>query len=481
MRDLLATLGVPASEDTESAILGALDAFSSTVAILDERGVILATNVHWRRFAEQNGGSLASCGVGVSYLECCRRATAAGSPGASEVANALEAILDGRMNEFVTQYPCHSPNEHRWFVLRMARFSVANVARVLVTHENVTRLKLSREAADLLAMVAARTANGVVITDPDQRIEWVNEAFTAITGYTRTEAVGARPGTLLQGEGSEGPALERIRVALRAGRSVTGTVLNYRKDGEPFYVELRIDPVRDANHVLTHFIAVQVDVTAEREREEEIAAAAQAERDRMAADLHDGLGQELTGAALMVSAGLATLPPDVSGIDAIRRGLESINRAMNTARELAHDLAPAHVNKGLLPSLEALANAMSVPGGLHVRLLADAGAVVDGAIAHHLYRIAQEAVTNAVRHGRARSVTIEVRRSPGAVKLAVSDDGEGLRSHVPGLGLRMMRNRALQMHGELSLRPRPQGGTVLECTVPADAAQLARTRRVNTH
>jgi PAS domain S-box-containing protein len=476
MEELLRSLGVPSDPEDGGSVNGLLDAFPGHVAILDADGRILATNERWRRFQGEAGDGAAGYGVGDNYRNAYRRVAAAGSPGAADVAAALEQVLDGRRHGFHSESPWHSPTERRWFMVRMAAIMDGPLRRVLVTHEDITPLKASRDANDLLATVAARTANGVVITDAQQRIEWVNDAFTMMTGYARNEVVGRRPGAFLQGEGSEGPALQRIREACRIGESVTATILNYRKSGEPFIVELRVDPVRDAAGTVTHFIAIQVDVTDAQERAEEVAAAAQAERERLAAELHDGLGQELTGAALLVTAGLAALPPDAAGVDALRRGIAAIQRATASARELAHGTAPAHMHQGLRHSLEALAWELSVPGKLVVRVHVDADASVSGARAHHLYRISQEAVANAIRHGHATSIAIELRHTSVALVLSIDDDGCGIAANVSGFGLRMMGNRAKQLHGELTIGRGARGGTRVECVVPREVDAVARTR-----
>lgn len=469
MDHLLAMLGVTDLDANPREILGVLDAFSSHVAILDERGRILATNARWREFYESNGGAPDTCGVGADYLAACRLAARAQSPGAQDVAAALEEILAGVRREFSIEYPCHSPQEPRWFIARMAEFALAGRRRVLVTHEDVTPRKAAQQAAELLALVASRTANGVIITDAEQRIEWVNASFTAMTGYSREEVVGRRPGSFLQGDASDGPALDRVRRACAEGRPVTSTLLNYRKDGEPFFVELRIDPVRGPDGALLHFVAIQSDVTAAREREDAVAEAAQAERERLAADLHDGLGQELTGAALVLAALLQSA--DGPHAETLRRVLATVDRARETAREIAHGMAPTHVARGLLPSLRQLASSLTLPGHLQVTLATPPELELPGAYAHHLFCIAREAVANAIRHGQAREIAIDLERSAKSLQLTVSSDGHPFVGG-DGMGLRVMRQRAHELRGEVVVTAGPQGGTVVICTAPLQAADV---------
>jgi len=116
-------------------------------------------------------------------------------------------------------------------------------------------------ASELLSLVAANTINGVIITDADGLTEWVNASFTHMSGYRIEEIAGRKPGSLLQGADSDLEAVDRIRQAIRQGVACEETLLNYAKDGRPFQVHMKIDPVRDAQGKLLKFIAIETDVT----------------------------------------------------------------------------------------------------------------------------------------------------------------------------------------------------------------------------
>jgi PAS domain S-box-containing protein len=122
---------------------------------------------------------------------------------------------------------------------------------------------------DSLALVAQRTANSVVISDAQRRIVWVNPAFERVTGYCSKEVIGRLPGELLQFEGTDPNTVLQIREALNAGRSFAGEILNQGKQGNEYWLELDIQPLRDAAGVVTGFIAVQMDITARRKAAEE--------------------------------------------------------------------------------------------------------------------------------------------------------------------------------------------------------------------
>jgi PAS domain S-box-containing protein len=139
-----------------------------------------------------------------------------------------------------------------------------------------------------LALVAARTDNAVIITDPTGLIEWVNEGFTRITGYTLQEAVGHKPGKLLPGPATDPKGIAAMREALTRGEGITVELLNYGKSGRPYWNLIEIQPVHDDRGKLVQFVAIESDVTARRQLEQE--AARNAEQLRLALEsAEDGI------------------------------------------------------------------------------------------------------------------------------------------------------------------------------------------------
>ncbi|MBX0327740.1 response regulator [Oscillochloris sp. ZM17-4] len=120
----------------------------------------------------------------------------------------------------------------------------------------------------VLALVAQQTTNAVIISDDCGRIAWVNAGFTRLTGYTLAEVIGRSPGSFLRGPATDHAAVERMRQRERLGQGFSEELLNYAKDGRPYWVSLQVSPVFDAQGALTHFIAIGSDVTERREAAE---------------------------------------------------------------------------------------------------------------------------------------------------------------------------------------------------------------------
>jgi PAS domain S-box-containing protein len=135
--------------------------------------------------------------------------------------------------------------------------------RAKLREANERLLEQEREYRKL-ALVAARTDNAVVVTDKHGLIEWVNEGFVRTTGYALDEVRGRKPGSVLQGPRTDRATVAFIRSRLAAGEGVSTEILNYRKDGSTYWLFLEIQPMRDEEGNLTHFMAVERDVTRRR-------------------------------------------------------------------------------------------------------------------------------------------------------------------------------------------------------------------------
>ena len=123
-----------------------LDALSAHIAILDEKGVILKTNRAWQNFADVNRLQNPAGATPMNYLSVCDLAKGDNSKEAKAVADGIRSVIKGEINEFLLDYPCHSPNQKRWFYMRVTRIPGPGPMRAVVSHENITALKLAEEA-----------------------------------------------------------------------------------------------------------------------------------------------------------------------------------------------------------------------------------------------------------------------------------------------------------------------------------------------
>ena len=122
-----------------------VNSISAHVAILDNNGIILETNQAWQTFANENGMPEAFESIGANYLSICEVDTHITENDSSLVASGIKQVISGEIPEFVTHYPCHSPDKKRWFVVRVVPFREEKTAKIIVAHENVTPIMLMQE------------------------------------------------------------------------------------------------------------------------------------------------------------------------------------------------------------------------------------------------------------------------------------------------------------------------------------------------
>ncbi len=145
-----------------------------------------------------------------------------------------------------------------------------DVLQFLGVETDITERKNAETKLKELSLVASKTSNAVVITDNKGLITWVNDSFERITGYKAEEAIGKKPGALLQGKDTNPEHVQRIREGLARKKSFIQEILNYTKDGVPYWLELNITPVLDENGDVLQFLGVETDITDRVRREREI-------------------------------------------------------------------------------------------------------------------------------------------------------------------------------------------------------------------
>jgi signal transduction histidine kinase len=186
--------------------------------------------------------------------------------------------------------------------------------------------------------------------------------------------------------------------------------------------------------------------------------------------LHDSLGQTLTGLG-MLSTGLCQrlLATDAATAETAAEIARQTQLALDQVRRLAKNLFPAEVDaESLLAALRDLAAATASLHKLDVHVEGELPKTLhDGNTATELYRIAQEAITNTVKHAQAKTITIRVESGSGLMRLVIADDGIGITGaeHSDGAGLRIMRYRAASIGASLAVERGPTVGTVVTCTL----------------
>lgn len=218
-------------------------------------------------------------------------------------------------------------------------------------------------------------------------------------------------------------------------------------------------------------VGTQLGRVVERARAEwQLADAVLAQQRLTMQELHDGLGQELTGLGLLAGSLLRRLEsgPHAEQREMAERLVAGLQHALSEIRLIARGLHPVDAETNdLATALEALVADVRDKTGVDCRCECDPARLDDNATATHLFRIAQEALNNAVKHSRAEHVVVELRRRPADLVLSIHDDGVGLDESRPGggAGLRTMQYRARLIGARLEIGPGTDGGTTVVCTL----------------
>jgi PAS domain S-box-containing protein len=346
--------------------------------------------------------------------------------------------------------------------------------------ETGRRLAVAEEQVNLIQSVMERGFSAVLIANtelPDPQILYLSPTFAKLTGCTRDESVGQRLSSL-----SGLTAIQNRLENFPQDESILEIVSPYQTLHGERWGEWRVGPVKDKSGRITHWLVILRDITDRKRLEQEILEISDREQRRIGQDLHDGLCQHLAGIELM-SQVLEQKLASRSKAEAIRVGeiAGHVREAISQTRLLARGLSPLTLDsEGLMSGLQELASNTEKLFGVKCDFKCDAPVLVhDNTIATHLFRMAQEAVSNAIKHGKAKRINIELRRIGDSLSLAITDDGSGIAHDIPknkGMGLRIMQSRAGMIGGTFNIESNRGRGACVKINLPHEPQQNATSR-----
>jgi PAS domain S-box-containing protein len=357
---------------------------------------------------------------------------------------------------------------YRWYAaIARPLFDIGGLPRGLVgVIQDITARRDSevrlRRSEELLRATTANAADTLVLVDTGLRVRFINKS---VGGMAIEQIIGRDIGVLLP-EAARAGVLDKLRDLLSTGETATYEFESAEGDRVHFF-ENRAVLVRDAG-IGTGISISTRDITERKRLEQEILDISGRERQSIGRDLHDGLGQELTGVALMLR-GLAGRVQQhyPEAVESVNEIVGLVNQSIENARSLARGLLPVRTETGGLSfALRELASRSRDLYGLEVTFRAEVwpALTLDETDASHLYRIAQEALTNSARHGHATLVEIFLLVTRCTFLLCITDNGEGFReppSPYTGMGLKIMKYRAGMIGAAFEIAPNEPHGTVV--------------------
>lgn len=243
-----------------------IDALSSHLCVLDERGVIISVNQAWRKFAEENPPIPLNYGIGENYLTICENAKGDYENDALVVARELRAVLEGQKSEAYIEYPCHSPEEDFWFYLSIRRFESKGSTRLLLLHENIThRKQMETEILNVnqrFTELAENVSDIFWVSDPvTRRNVYVNPAFSKVTGMSM-DAVENLPNDFLDIVLPEDRnTIIKNRELEESGFKTDSKYRIRRPDGMIRWIHDRATPVIDSSGRVIRIVGISTDIT----------------------------------------------------------------------------------------------------------------------------------------------------------------------------------------------------------------------------
>jgi PAS domain S-box-containing protein len=404
--------------------------------------------------------------------------------GQKYAAEDIALVFDGRNSAESDYRILASSGEWRWVNVRtrvIERNAAGRALRIVGACIDVDARRRAEQMLRTQAMILETMLEGVVLVTLNGRIEFTNPAFDRMFGRGAGELQGISVAELFNSRTGQSAAAALEGLLAQHSRGGKSDMLFRRLDGSQFSGEILSAGIELSGE--KRILVVVQDVSERKQLESEIIEIANRERRRLGADLHDGIGQELTGISLMLR-GLAKRTGAAAFDDAReldhQRNLDEIialvNHAIQSTRRMALGISPVTLERGgLLPALKTLVGWARDSYNIEVRLRLSVRCAlrIGESAATHLHLITQEAINNAVRHGRARSVVVTLRTSRTLLSLSITDDGVGIAEHPArgaGMGLKLMEYRSAVIGGVMRIKRLPGAGTRIRTVCRQDAA-----------
>ncbi len=380
---------------------------------------------------------------------------------------------------------------------------------VLGISEDITERKKSEESIRKLSEAVEQSPVSIVITDVTGKIEFVNAKFTHLTGYSFAEAIGRNPSILKSGE-TPPDEYRRLWQTIRAGGIWQGEFQNRKKDGELFWEQATIAPIRNADHAITHYVAVKEDITERKKLDEQLRQVQKMEAiGQLAGGIAHDFNNILSAITGYTELSMSTLEPESQTFEYLSQVMEAsgrakdlINQILMFSRETDQEIRPIRIAFPVNEALKLIR--ASVPAFIEIRseILSSAYAMADPTQVH---QIVMNLCTNAAHAMKEKGGLLSVQLTsitvshtdkhqdypdakPGEyIRLAVSDEGYGIdaqyihrifdpffttkkRGEGTGMGLSVVHGIVKSYGGYIYARNRSAKGSTFEILIPAQKA-----------
>lgn len=342
-----------------------------------------------------------------------------------------------------------------------------------------------------LSLIAKQTINAVVITDAEQRITWVNDAFTTITGYRAEEVMGRIPGHFLQGEETDPAVVAYLNEKIKNKQPFDCKLINYTKSGRKYWVHIEGQAVFNEQGNCEQFFTIQGDVTENMElegklmderitRQREITGAVisaqETERAEIGKELHDNLNQLLAVAKLYIQMARKSATKHDVYLD---RSCGLIVNVIEEVRRISKALVvPGMYAIGVIDNINNLISDLSDIHPVEFSFHSDPSLseLLGNKLQLTIFRIVQEQVNNILKHANATHATIDLVMKDNFVDLMITDDGIGCDENAKsyGVGITNIKSRAALYYGTANITSAAGKGYKLHVSLPVFLANKSK-------
>jgi PAS domain S-box-containing protein len=365
--------------------------------------------------------------------------------------------------------------EDRGFIVRDEK---GKAIRLTGASHDITDRKNKEEELKKLSLIAKETINGVVFRDKDQKITWVNNAFTTIYGYELPEILGKTINSFLHGPETNRDAAEAVKQQLSKAETFVYEVINYTKTGNKLLVKVHVQPILNDRGDYTQSFTLITDITSQRRLEEEVEeekikkqkeithavfAAQENERSAIGRELHDNINQILGATKLYIDMAKKDNPNRNSYL---ATSSEYTLIAIEEIRKLSKTLITPLINEnGLVNSVKDIAEDIMLVLPINIIITTDDfdEIALGNKFKLDIFRIVQEQINNTLKHAQAEKILIAFKENDGQLLVSVSDDGIGFDTtkKKSGVGFTNIRSRAELYNGIMQLASEVGKGTQL--------------------
>lgn len=352
---------------------------------------------------------------------------------------------------------------------------VGGAAQLFLCHD-ITEYKAIEQALleseERLQSVTSTAQHAIFTINAEGNISNWNRGAAEMFGYDEAEILGQSVSKIMPDQDHRNFQLRLRSASTKNKKGFLGSHEMYglKKDGSEFQLDIAISTWESNKQV--HYTSIVRDMTNKRMLEREIIEISEREQIRIGQNLHDGLGQLLTGIKFMLNLLEKNLSTKnlVEAETAAAIG-EHINDAIVQTKTLARELYPVDLEtNGIVSALGEFANSVEQTYGIGCTIISDEHVLIlDHSVATHLYRITQEAVNNAIKHSHCAEIVITLKLKKEKLALTIVDDGIGIKidpaQPITGVGMHTMKYRARMIGAQLSFNEARPHGTVVKCNI----------------